>query len=78
MTFKKFLRTKNLSRAQATLEYFILMAVIALITIVSLSAFHGRVLQTTQGEVDEEGNVVQSGFFQSVLYGERGLNVENN
>ena len=78
MTFKKSLRTKNDCQAQATLEYFIVLAVIALITIVSLSAFHRRMLLNTQGRVDASGNVITSGFFQTVVLGTHGLNVENN
>ena len=66
MTFKKCLRTKKSRRGQAALEYFIVFAILALITILSLSSFHGRMLSSTRG------------FFQAVVVGTHGLNVENN
>jgi competence protein ComGC len=67
MTFKKSLRTKNNTKAQATLEYFIIFALIALLTILSLTNFHKDVRSALQGK---------GGFFQ-VAVGVDGLNVLN-
>lgn len=77
MTFKKNLRIQSSCKGQATLEYFILIAVIALLTILSLTTFHTNIANLTQGEVDSQGNVIRNGFFQAAV-GEDGLNVENN
>ena len=65
MTFKKSLRTKNNRQAQATLEYFVVFAVIVLLTLLSITAFHERFISATQDD-----------FFQKAV-GEDGLNVEN-
>ncbi len=46
---------KNLEKGQASLEYFILFAVIAILTLVSLSTFYPQVKNIIQGE---------QGFFQ--------------
>ena len=66
MTFKKFLRRKNDCRAQAALEYFIVFTMIALITILSVTTFHNDMVTNTES------------YFQSVVVGTHGLNVENN
>jgi len=65
MTFKKLLRRKNNSLAQATLEYFIVFAVIVLLTLLSISTFRQRFVSATQDN-----------FFREAV-GEHGLNVEN-
>jgi len=76
MAFKKCLGTKKSNKAQASLEYFILMAIVALLTILSLTNSHREISSAAQGEVDAEGNMVKDGLFQALI-GEHGLNVEN-
>ena len=66
MTFKKFLRTKNTCRAQASLEYFIILTILALITLLSVSNFHNQMITNSQT------------YFQEVVVGTHGLNVGNN
>ena len=65
MTFKKFLRTTNRKKAQATLEYFIIFTVIVLLTLLSLSTFRQSFISSTQGH-----------FFGHAV-GKDGLDVEN-
>jgi hypothetical protein len=66
MTFKKYLRTKNDCRAQAALEYFIILTILALITLLSVGNFHNQMIAHSQT------------YFQEVVVGTHGLNVENN
>jgi hypothetical protein len=79
MTFKKYLRISGNSKAQASLEYFILFAVIALMTILTLTTFPQRIVSSTQGGTRRIWifRVRRDGFFQSML-GQRGLNVDND
>jgi uncharacterized protein (UPF0333 family) len=77
MTFKKYLGTKKSNKAQASLEYFILLAIIALMSILSFTNFHREITSAAQGEVDGKGNMVKDGLFQALI-GEQGLNVEND
>ena len=56
MSLKKFLKTfKTNNRAQAALEYFIILTIIALITLASFSTFLTSVRNAVVGS---------SGFFQ--------------
>lgn len=49
---------KNLERGQASLEYFIIFSIIAILTILSFSSFLPLVQQAVQG------TATQPGFFQ--------------
>ena len=63
MGLKKFLKRLLEIKAQASLEYFILFSIIALLTIVSFSAFHQQIKDSMQG-VWENNTCTQPGAFQ--------------
>jgi len=68
MTFIKSLRTKVKKKGQASLEYFIIFAVLALLTILSLSSLFPQLQNALQGS---------GGFFEKAI-GVKGINVGNN
>jgi len=70
MTFIKSLRIKKEKKGQVSLEYFVIFAVVALVTIVSFSAFLPKVQRALQGDSKTKG------LFQDAI-GKNGLNVEN-
>ena len=76
MTLIKCLRTAKLNKAQAYLEYFILFGLVALLTIISLSAFLPQARSALLGRQDAQGKLICAGFFQKAV-GPAGLNAEN-
>jgi len=70
MTFIKSLKTPKREKAQASLEYFVLFSMMAILTILSLSAFFPKLQRVLQGNGSTEG------FFQKAI-GVEGLNVGN-
>jgi len=70
MSFKKFSRDRKKESAQASLEYFILFGVIALLTIISFNTFLPRIVKAVQGTSGSQG------VFQRAI-GTGGLNVDN-
>jgi len=70
MTFIKFLRRPGKEKSQATLEYFIIFSIIAILTILSFSAFFPKVQQAL-------GTTGGHGLFQKAV-GSQGINVDNH
>ena len=70
MTFKKFLRRAQKNQGQASLEYFIIFSIIALLTIISLTTF----LPVVQSAL--QGNDTTNGLYQNAV-GVNGINIAN-
>ncbi len=68
MDFRKPLKIFAEKQAQASLEYFVLFALIALLTIVSFSAFHKQVKQAMGVGMEKNPGLpseLQKGAFQN-------------
>ncbi len=70
MTFIKSLKINKSKKGQASLEYFIIFSVVALLVILSFSSFLPVIQRTLQG------NSKTKGFFQKAI-GTSGLNLAN-
>lgn len=70
MTFIKSLKMFKTKKAQASLEYFIIFSIVALLTILSFTDFLPRVQAALQGTSNKPGV-----FQRAVL---TGLDVDNN
>ncbi len=62
MTFKKGLKSR---RAQSSVEYVVLFAILAIITILSITSFLPR-LRKTLGE-NEEGKIEEGSLFDRAI-----------
>lgn len=71
MTFKKSLKIIVKTKAQASLEYFIIFGVIAILTLWSFNAFFPKVQSVLQGDSS------RTGLMREVT-GRDGINIDNN